>query len=431
MRNRNTADRTLLGVFLLFLLLFGLKLQQGEALWLQMAYATAEAALIGGIADWFAVTALFRRPLGFPWHTALIPRNRQRIVEGAVRTVERELLSQEVLAKRLSEVKLAQLFVEWGDSPRGQKLLKEMVIHSGRELLAGIDTKGLAALLGQVVKKYLKEADPRPLLQGLLGWLQERGYIDRWVEALLAILAERAADPETRRQLEQQLTTYAQDKTQDSAVKRFFCSLLEAVDAINYQDAAAAIQVELVAELREMQSRDHVVRRWLQDRLRRLGQQLQDDPDYGQGIRNWQGAVVERLSLEPILRDLLEAAIASARQELTAEDCEQPICLWVEEQFDVLWGGFRTNEGLQMWLDGILREGIEHFLLQEQQLVGAITRRAFDALTEERLNAFIEEKAGEDLQWIRINGSVVGGLIGLALFLLQYFVLRPWLPAWG
>jgi len=429
MARGNTANQILLAVGVLFVLLFWLK-RQGEWIAVQFLYAMTEAALIGGIADWFAVTALFRRPLGFPWHTALIPRNRQRIIDGAVRTVEEELLSSDVLQKRLGEMNWANMFIQWGDSSHGQGVMKTMVLEAGREILADIDLKRLAGMLEEGLKRYLTNLDARPLMRDLVRWLLDKGYTEAWTERLLALLEERAREEETRQKIAEMLATYTQDRTKDSVIKQFFCRILESIDAINYQEAATAVQTELVAELADMQRPEHTIRCWLRERLELLGCQLVEDQALGAAVREWQGVLVERLSLLPLMEELLQLVVTEAQSELAAGD-DKPLGRWAENQLSELWGRFRSNAQLQLWLEGAMREGLDHFIRQERHLIGTITRKAFDALTEARLNEFIEEKAGQDLQWIRINGSVVGAVIGLALFMVQQFVIKPLLYYWG
>ena len=101
------------GGFFLFMVWLG-RMMPGN-IWVEMWRAVAEAALIGGIADWFAVTALFERPLGIPYHTALIPRNRNKIAQAISQWVEDDLLGISVIRRHLQNMALVSYVIRWGD----------------------------------------------------------------------------------------------------------------------------------------------------------------------------------------------------------------------------------------------------------------------------------------------------------------------------
>jgi uncharacterized membrane-anchored protein YjiN (DUF445 family) len=109
--NRSRANFILGAVFILFVLATVLRLIVPHDFFTDMLAFTAECALVGGIADWFAVTALFKKPLGFPWHTAIIPKNRDMIVEKVSELVGSELLSIEAIRSSLGSVDLADIVI--------------------------------------------------------------------------------------------------------------------------------------------------------------------------------------------------------------------------------------------------------------------------------------------------------------------------------
>ena len=102
--------------------------------WYQPLYWAVQSALIGSVADWFAVTALFRKPLGFPYHTALIPRNKERLINGVIKLVETKMLTRDRCQVLLSKVQFVPLFEKFLLSPEGQRAAR-LVIHQGLHLL--------------------------------------------------------------------------------------------------------------------------------------------------------------------------------------------------------------------------------------------------------------------------------------------------------
>ena len=93
-----------------------------------------QSALIGSVADWFAVTALFRKPLGFSYHTALIPRNKERLINGVIKLVETKMLTRDRCQVLLGKVQFVPLFEKFLLSPEGQRAAR-LVIYQGLHLL--------------------------------------------------------------------------------------------------------------------------------------------------------------------------------------------------------------------------------------------------------------------------------------------------------
>ena len=93
-----------------------------------------------------------------------------------------------------------------------------------------------------------------------------------------------------------------------------------------------------------------------------------------------------------------------------------PLVSWVLTQLMGYWDYFKKNQSLRLLLEGSCKEALSHLLAGHRHLIGEVAVHALDRLSAERLNRLVEEKVGEDLAWIRINGSLVGGIIGFCLF---------------
>ena len=113
MKSWNKADRVLFLAFLVFLLALFVHLQLPHSVFVEGFLFCAEAALVGGIADWFAVTALFRKPLGFPYHTAILPRRRQSFIKASVTMVQKEFFSRRKVFRHLERLHLMPMLMKW------------------------------------------------------------------------------------------------------------------------------------------------------------------------------------------------------------------------------------------------------------------------------------------------------------------------------
>src|SRR5712672_3539823 len=151
--------------------------------------AFAEAATIGGLADWYAVVALFRRPLGLPIpHTAIIPRNHLRIADTLGEFIETNFLATEPVEARLRDVDFAALVAYWLADRERAAALADFVLRLLPQTLGAIDQSGLKAFLGKRIMTELERVELAPLAAGLLSAVTEKGRHQRLLDELLGAL---------------------------------------------------------------------------------------------------------------------------------------------------------------------------------------------------------------------------------------------------
>ena len=128
-RSWNKADKTLLAAMVIFFFALCVHLQYRDRVVADCFLFCAEAALVGGIADWFAVTALFRKPLGFPWHTAILPHRRQAFIDSSVDMVQQEFFSRKKLFTRIRNLDLLSLLLGWLGKAETQERISGWLWH--------------------------------------------------------------------------------------------------------------------------------------------------------------------------------------------------------------------------------------------------------------------------------------------------------------
>ena len=362
--------------------------------------AFSEAAMVGGLADWFAVTALFRHPLGLPIpHTAIIPENKDRIAETMAGFLRENFLIPPVVARRLSGMNLAAAAGGFLSDPRRGKegrlragaanLLGDMLQSLNPEQLGGLVKSGLRAqlekldispLLGQLLTAAIADKRHLPLLESLIRWaaltledneslLREMIHnrangIIRWtglderlangiLDGIYKLLAETIVDPEhpLRHKVEEGLETLAHDLLHDPKM----------------QERVEHMKLEVLA--------NPAMGRWLDgiwERMRAALLRATRDPD--QALAGQFGAS---------LAELGDALQRDGRLQLLVNRFARRTLV-----------GVATRYG-----DQIVR------------LVSETVKR-WDART---VTDRIEGAVGRDLQFIRINGTVVGGLVGILI----------------
>ena len=162
------------------------------------------------------------------------------------------------------------------------------------------------------------------------------------------------------------------------------------------------------------------------DKAEELLLELETSPDQAQRLEAWKEELFQAVPVQEVLLQLLrllrspvgpkaelEALLGEPGRDISLRT---PLVSWVLTQLMGYWDYFKKNQSLRLLLEGSCKEALSHLLAGHRHLIGEVAVHALDRLSAERLNRLVEEKVGEDLAWIRINGSLVGGIIGFCLF---------------
>lgn len=368
-----------------------------------------EAGLVGGLADWFAVTALFRHPLGIPIpHTALLPRNRDKVVRSLIRAIETELLTKESIVAKTSEFKLGERLLELGETHR--EAAAGAVVRCIVFALERLPMDKVVPPLARMLASRLRELDTAGLLRKAADEALARGYDERVLVYLIDKAAGIVSREETRRQLGV-IGAAALHNLQVGGIMGFAVNAF--VSFMDEEKLGGMLQNALLGMLGEMQAReDHPLRAMLLETLRDTLRKLPDNPS----VLAEADGLKERLASEDAierqlgiwLERLRVKALAFAREPGFAEGYVLPAISHV-------LAGLRDNpqliEAFQRWV----QDRIADFVERNHWKIGKLIQENIDKLDNASLIAMMEDKIGGDLQWIRVNGAVCGFLIGLAL----------------
>ncbi len=384
--------------------------------WGGLIVAFGEAALVGGLADWFAVRALFTHPLGitiFP-HTALIPRNRQRIVREIRNLVQNEWLTKEMLLAKIEGYD----FIGDGVLPTVVALkpkLRSVVRTVARDVLKDISPPELATFLSQSAGGTLDARKLAPFLADVVRRVREEG----WMEPVLHEAAERfhhwAGSPENRLAIHRHLSEAATTYRGHSVWKNLTYSVAEWSGGIDLEDAATVLQDQISDFAEEQLSEHGQFKDAVRDGLRRLEEGLRDDPEFLGRVQDFLEDSGQSGLLASALGPLLTAVKAEALRQV--DDPDSPALVWVVDRLqawiDRLAQDLDTRDRVNRWCKRTANDLIE----KHHALIGAMVEDRLNRFDDATLVKMIEDKVGEDLNWIRINGSVVGGCVGVLIYL--------------
>ncbi|HUE30316.1 MAG TPA: DUF445 domain-containing protein [Verrucomicrobiae bacterium] len=389
------------------------------ATWLGIVGAGFEAATVGGFADWFAVTALFRHPLGLPIpHTAIIPTRRAKIIEGIVTMVEEDWLSPDVISARLARMAPSTLVVDWLRDPTHVERVSAPV----RDVLRGLaPTLGGPEAVGFLERTLQRQLRELPVDAAAGAWLRRAIASDGAASAFATValsVANLAERPRTATQLHWWLDRSA--RTLRAGGRRLIPFVLRRrfVQRQLVEAACGYAAAELRAAAGDPQ---HPLRQAVQGALLGFAERLERGDAKALADVEWlRTAVVESLEAGPLVRDALARLRAQLEQDL--DDPHGALAALVDRWLRSAAVDRLAEPQRRVAFDQWVRRTADELLRRYHNEIGRTVRENLEALETGRLVAQIEERVGADLQFIRLNGAVVGGLVGVVLALARWLM---------
>lgn len=362
--------------------------------------AFSEAAMVGGLADWFAVTALFRRPLGLPIpHTAIIPENKDRIADTLADFLRSNFLTPPVVARRLRALNLAGSVGAFLTDRRigGEARLREGAARLAADVLHALDEERLGGMLKGVIRSQAERLRPAPLLGQMLSAAIADGRHMPLLESGLRWAGETLEknEPLIRELAARRANRILQLTGLDNRI----------VNAV--LDGVYRLLAEAIVQP------DHPLRQRVETGLARLADDLQHDPVMQARVERMEAELLANPAVGRWLDGLWERLRANLLR--ATEDPEAAMSGWLGESLQELGGALQGDPRLQQLVNRFARRAlvgiVSRYGVQIVQLVSETVKR-WDART---VTARIEGAVGRDLQFIRINGTLVGGLVGVAI----------------
>lgn len=384
--------------------------------WLPIVSAGFEAALVGGLADWFAVTALFRHPLGLPIpHTAIIAARRAKIIEGIATMVQEEWLSPEVIGTRLVRLSPSQLIVDWLRDPEHVERLGAPLRDIVGELARMLVEPEIAEFVERAAQSQLRDL---PIDATTGRWITRmadgEGAQAAFASAALS-LSNLARQPASAEALQAWLGRAAVELRKDG--KRLVPLILrrKIVQRTLVEAACDYASGELAGAVVDA---DHPLRTWAFGMVRRFGERLTaGDEQVIKQVEQLRSAIVESVEVRPLVLQLLRRVRDQLDTDLSEPTSylSQLIDRKLREGILGLLADAERRARFDHWVQNVVQE----LLRRHRDQIGLTVRENLNALDTATLVAQIEARVGNDLQFIRLNGALVGGLIGVLLAVLH------------
>ena len=368
--------------------------------------AFAEAAMVGGLADWFAVTALFRHPMGLPIpHTAIIPRNKDRIGDTLANFLKDNFLISRLVAQRMRHVDLAAGIGRFLQSPSGgegrlkfgaSRLLGDAIASLDKDRL-GTMFKGavkkqavnldIATPMGQILEVVMAENRHGPLIDSTIRWAYRT--LDTNEMVIRNIVTDRA-----------------------NAVMRW--TGLDDRVANEVLDGLYKLLADMAADPH------HPARAKTEESLVQLAAELRHDPDLRQKVNEWKLELIEN----PAIASWLDGIWEQGREALlrAARDPDAALAGQFGDALIQLGNSLQQDKQLNRQINRFGRRAVIGVVDSYGDNIVKLVSETIRSWDTQTITDRVENAVGRDLQFIRVNGTLVGGLVGLLLHLLGYWI---------
>ena len=392
-RMRLAALSAVILMLALFLASSLLRDRFAAAQWLR---AFSEAGIAGALADWYAVVALFRHPLGLPFpHTAIIPKNKDRIADSVGAFIETHFLTSRNVVDRLVRLNLAATMSEWLRQPSNSRDLADLLCDLIPPTLETVDDAEIRTLVERLAVSQMESVDIVAAADRLIATIVDLDL--DWALVKRVLLWLRDWMSRNRDAI----------KVEFGRASRYTPGFLDAYIVNRFVDGVANLLNDAAEDPQ------HQIWGEIDQAIKELRENLRTSPALRRQITDSGKDALKSLARNGAARTLWDEIKSSAIADL-ADDRSQ-FRSWVTEVFQRLGAAIAEDRGVQRKLNDWQIAMVERLLPRTRPAIGRWIADIVKSWDTEQITGKLETEIGTDLQYIRLNGAIVGGLVGLVL----------------
>ena len=410
-KNKRFALSFLLVACAIFVTLTAIDPQHHNA-WIGLVAAMSEAAMVGGLADWFAVTALFRHPMGQRWipHTAIIPKSKDQIGKSLADFICDHFLDSKLVLEKIRDFDPADRLAKSLSEPASAAVIADFVVKHAPRIVDMLDSEELQEFVRTATKEKLGGMDVARLLADLLTTLTKDGRHNEVVDSLLNDVAVLANDPDTRRMLAEKI------KPELWTIARW--AHVDKPIAENIAEKVAAGFRSLIQEVAE--DKRHELRVSFEQKIPAFINRLKSDEQLRGRIAAFRDNILGNRELSDYIQEMWASAMSWLRTDLGSPTSS--IRGSVLRSSTSLGSKLEADPELKAWFNGWILDTVEPLVEEYREKIRGFIIGRVKAWSADELTMQLELSMGSDLQFIRISGTVVGAIIGGLLFGLMHLV---------
>lgn len=391
--------------------------------WLEILLAGFEAAVVGGVADWFAVRALFQE-IPIPVvkkHTNIIVKSREKLSAGIVDLVNNEWLSKDMIRDKIMAVSLAKPIVDYLLEDDNQEAIRKTLKPELEALVLKLDHDNVVLTLEGIICPAVKNINLAVPLGNLLKQTVSQKDHYGMLHVFLEVMKDKVSADSTLEFLVSEVKTLVNKQKEGSQLKGLLVGAGQVLGAIKPQRIAVGIQEQLVQLIDDIKSNpeEHKIIIALDKQLYEYGERLAHGDEKAQADINQFG---EHFLDSGIVKQSLTRLKAMIKESLFENENEYT--LLIRDKVNIMLQSFHNDESKIEQTDAWLKSTLLQLIETHHYKIGELVGESLQKLSNVELVKQIESKVGEDLQYIRLNGAIVGGIVGMIIMMLKIFVLN-------
>lgn len=396
------------GLFLLMAAIFiGTTLLQKntDSHWIGYVRAFSEAAMVGALADWFAVTALFRHPLGLPIpHTNLIENSKQRLGDNLGSFVVSNFLSPQNIRPYMLKLKISGFVGEWLGKEKNQDILIKNLSDIVLDILNKLDDTAVSQFISKKVQEMTDDIKLNKIVGNGISYIIEKNDHQRIVTNLSS-----------------QIKNYIleNDEMIKERVKKGSYTFIPSFVDNKIADKIANGLSDFFREIEE--DPRHEIRSLITQKIQEFSVDLKEDPKWDEEFKNIKNDLLKGDKLNEYSNDIWISIKNTLRNELQEE--ESALKKYISKNLNEFSENLKTDESLQNKIDDWIRVTAYKYILRNTHQFGSLISSTVGNWQGKELSEKLELEVGKDLQFIRVNGTLVGGLVGLIIYTIAHFFL--------
>lgn len=396
------------GLFVLMAIIFivmTILQKTNDSHWIGYVRAFSEAAMVGALADWFAVTALFRHPLGLPIpHTNLIENSKHRLGDNLGSFVVNNFLSPQNIRPYIQKLKVSNFVGEWLAKEKNQEILIQNLSDIVLDILNKLDDSTVSHFISKKVSEMTDDIQLNKIIGNGINYLLEKNDHQRIIT-----------------NLSRQIKDYVLEN--DEMIKNrvsegSYTFIPKFVDNKIAEKIASGLS-DFFKEIEE--DPEHEIRALITKKIHEFSIDLKEDPKWNDEFKNIKNGLLKSEKLDEYSNDIWLSIKKTLMKELQEE--QSALKNYISKNLNEFSQNLKTDENLQNKIDHWVRVTAYKYILKNTHQFGNLISSTVGNWKGKELSEKLELEVGKDLQFIRVNGTLVGGLVGLIIYTIAHFFI--------
>ena len=396
------------GLFLLMAVIFittTILEKRNPALWIGYIRAFSEAAMVGALADWFAVTALFHHPLGLKIpHTNLIEKSKEKIGDNLGSFVVSNFLSPQNIRPYIQKLKISNFLGDWLQKEKNSEALVNNLSEIILDIVNKLEDESVVKFIGNKAKEMSDDLKINQILGNGIEYILQKNDHQKLITNLSSQIKNYV------------LENY--EMVRERVKKESYKLIPSFVD----EKIAEKITSGLSSYFEEVENdQNHSLRNEITQKILDFSKDLKENPKYEADFNALKEDFLKPEKVQQYAQDIWNSLKKTLTEELSAE--QSSLKNYVRKNLAEFSENLRTDEKLQYKIDHWIRVTAYKYILRNTNKFGELISETVGNWQGKELSQKLELEVGKDLQFIRINGTLVGGLVGLIIYTIAHFFL--------